>query len=171
MVVCTCTRPVHRSITAVHGLYRPCSRLCTGRVQVYTTAYMVVYMVVYMYTRPVYETYRICNFLTNCYIRKLSKAPYCLSPKVYYGRPAYSRCGHYIFVLFLSFFLSFFPRLISGVADWMSTESPKIRHLGTIAQLCRAISAQLRHVSTIRKNLLNSNVSPHVLTIWWSSAY
>jgi len=32
-----------------------------------------------------------------------------------------SRCGHYIFVLFLSFFLSFFPRLISAVADWMST--------------------------------------------------
>ena len=26
---------------------------------------------------------------------------------------------------------------------------PKIRHLGTITQLCRAISSQLRHVSTI----------------------
>jgi len=33
----------------------------------------------------------------------------------------------------------------------------KNRHLGTIAQLCRAMSSQLRHVSTIRKNLLNSN--------------
>jgi len=34
-----------------------------------------------------------------------------------------SRCGHYIFALwFLSFFLLlFFPRLISAVADWMST--------------------------------------------------
>jgi len=32
-----------------------------------------------------------------------------------------SRCGHYIFVLwFLSSFL-FIPRLISAVADWMST--------------------------------------------------
>ena len=40
--------------------------------------------------------------------------------------------------------------------------TPKIRHLGTIAQLCRAISSQLRHVSTIGKNLLNSNVSPQV---------
>ena len=29
-----------------------------------------------------------------------------------------SRCGHYIIVLFLSFF---FPRLISAVADWMTT--------------------------------------------------
>ena len=40
----------------------------------------------------------------------------------------------------------------------------KNRHLGTIAQLYWAISSQLRHVSTIGKNLLNSNVShtcPH----------
>jgi len=42
--------------------------------------------------------------------------------------------------------------------------SPKNCHLGTIAQLCRAISLQLRHMSTIRKNLLSSNISytcPH----------
>jgi len=30
-------------------------------------------------------------------------------------------------------------------------KSPKIRHLRTIAQLRRAVSSQLRHVSTIRK--------------------
>ena len=36
----------------------------------------------------------------------------------------------------------------------------KNRHLGIITQLCRAISSQLRHVSTIRKkNLLNGNMS------------
>ena len=36
----------------------------------------------------------------------------------------------------------------------------KNRHLGIIAQLCRTISSQLRHVSTIRKkNLLSSNMS------------
>jgi len=78
-----------------------------------------------------------------------------------------SRCGHYIFVLFL--LLSFFPRLISAVGDWMSTLvrilnagvkcvrsvphgwlemqdskiAKKIRHLGTIAQLCLAISSLL----------------------------
>ena len=34
-----------------------------------------------------------------------------------------------------------------------------IRILGTIAQLCRAISSQLRHSSTIGKNLLSSNIS------------
>jgi len=40
----------------------------------------------------------------------------------------------------------------------------KNRHLGTIAQLCRAISSQLRHVPIIGKNLLSSNISsrcPH----------
>jgi len=35
----------------------------------------------------------------------------------------------------------------------------KNRHLGTIAQLCRAISLQLRHISTIGKNVLSSNMS------------
>ena len=98
------------------------------------------------------------------------------------------RCGHYIFALwFLS--SSFFPRLISAVADWMSPilahmvwpkcefkmqvwnvlhgarckyrtqKVVKNRHLGTIAQLCQAISLQLRHVLTIGKNLLSSNIS------------
>ena len=40
----------------------------------------------------------------------------------------------------------------------------KNRQQGTIAQLCRAISSQLRHVLTIGKNLLSSNISsrcPH----------
>jgi len=32
-------------------------------------------------------------------------------------------------------------------------------HFGTIAQLCRAMSSELRHVSTIEKKLLNSNTS------------
>ena len=37
-----------------------------------------------------------------------------------------SRCGHYIFALWFlcSIFLSFFPRLISAVGDWMSTILP-----------------------------------------------
>ena len=33
-------------------------------------------------------------------------------------------------------------------------------HLRNIAQLCRALSSQLRHASTIGKNLLSSNISP-----------
>jgi len=81
-------------------------------------------------------------------------------------------CG--FFYLLLSIF--FFPRLISAVADWMSNilpkmcassanlecrsemcctwlagnagskKSPKIGYLGTITQLCWAISLQLRHI-------------------------
>jgi len=43
----------------------------------------------------------------------------------------------------------------------------KNRHLGTIAQLCRAISSQQRHISTIGKKLLSINTSPHVLVIWY----
>jgi len=92
-------------------------------------------------------------------------------------------------ILYLSIYLLVFPRLISANADWMSAilahmvwpscefrmqiwnvlhaarwnnrtqKNTKIRHLGTIAQLCRAISSQLRHVSTIGKNFLNSNTS------------
>ena len=74
----------------------------------------------------------------------------------------------------------FFPRLISAVADWMSTclgcrsemcctwlagntgckNDAKNRHLGIIAHICRAISSQLRHISTIGIKLLNNNTSP-----------
>jgi len=36
--------------------------------------------------------------------------------------------------------------------------SPKIRHLGTIAQFYRVVSSQLRHTSTIGKNLISSNI-------------
>ena len=46
----------------------------------------------------------------------------------------------------------------------LEIQNAKNRHFGTIAQLCRAISSELRHVSTIGKNLLNSNTSstcPH----------
>jgi len=81
-----------------------------------------------------------------------------------------NRADHYIFMLWFVILLSssFFPCLISAATDWMSAILPhmvwplcewnvleiqdaKIRHLGTIAQLCQAISLQLRHISTIRK--------------------
>ena len=38
----------------------------------------------------------------------------------------------------------------------------KNRHLGTIAQLCRAISSQLRHVSTIGKKLVKQLYVVHM---------
>ena len=41
-------------------------------------------------------------------------------------------------------------------------KSSKICHLGTIAQLCRAISLQLRHVSTIGKTLFKKQYLLHM---------
>ena len=41
-------------------------------------------------------------------------------------------------------------------------KSPKIHHLGTIAQLCRAISSQLRHVSKIEKKLVKQHYLFHM---------
>ena len=99
-----------------------------------------------------------------------------------------NRAGHIYFQSMVSFIFlsSFFSSLISAVGDWMSTilphmvwhlecrsetccarlgantarkKSPKSCHLGTIPQLCRAISSQIRHVSTIGKKLVNSNIS------------
>jgi len=105
-----------------------------------------------------------------------------------YGRPMY-RAGHYIFALFFFFRLLssslFFPRRTSAAEDWMSTillhmvwpsanlecrsetwctqlaenAGPKKSQLGTISELCRAISSQLRHVLTSEKNFLSSNIS------------
>ena len=99
-----------------------------------------------------------------------------------------SRCGHYIFALwFLLSFLSS-PNLSGRRLDVYHTsthgvalvriqnaglkcaargslemQDPKNRqkgHLGSITQLCRAISSQLRHISTIGKKLLSNNMSP-----------
>jgi len=38
----------------------------------------------------------------------------------------------------------------------------KNRHLGIIAQLCRAISLQLRHTSTIGKKIVKQQYVPHM---------
>jgi len=50
------------------------------------------------------------------------------------------------------------------VCGLLKIQDTKIRHLCTIARLCLAISLQLRHILTIEKSLLNSNISstcPH----------
>ena len=95
-------------------------------------------------------------------------------------------------MLWFVLLLLFFPRLISASADWMSAilphmvwpqcefkmqvwnllqaahwkhrtqKSAKNRHLGTIAQLCRAISLQLRHISTIEKKLVKQQYVLHM---------
>ena len=50
-------------------------------------------------------------------------------------------------------------------------KSQKNLRLGTIAQLCRAVSSQLRHISAIGKKWLSSNISSRCATIWWTSTY
>ena len=51
-------------------------------------------------------------------------------------------------------------------------KSPKVRHFGTIAQICRAISSQLRHVSTVGKKLVKQQYyRDKVRTIYRTSAY
>lgn len=100
-------------VWAVYMCTRPCTwPIHGGGHGLYTTLYMTVYTAMdtaclhgrvlhyvdgcvhggvtavytaHKYTRPVYETYRICIFLTICcdYMRKQSKASYCMSPEVY----------------------------------------------------------------------------------------
>jgi len=101
-----------------------------------------------------------------------------------------SRCGHYIFVLFLSFFFFFLgfssPNLSSRRLDLYHTsthgvalvriynaglkctargslniQDAKNCHLGTIGQLCRVVSLQLKHVSTIGKKLVKQQYLLH----------
>ena len=109
----------------------------------------------------------------------------------------FSPCG-----FFLS---SFFPCLISAAAHWMSSILPhmvylsanlecrseicfmrlaentgckknaKNHHLGTIAQLCRAISSHLRHLSRIGKKLLKQQcvlqMSPQYGELWRTNGW
>jgi len=42
---------------------------------------------------------------------------------------------------------------------WLEIQDAKNRHLRTIAQHCRDISSQLRHIQSTGKKLLNSNTS------------
>jgi len=44
----------------------------------------------------------------------------------------------------------------------LKTQDAKNRHLGTIAQICRAVSSQLRHVSTIEKKLVKQRYLLHM---------
>jgi len=103
----------------------------------------------------------------------------------------YSVALWFLLLSFFFLFL-FFPRLISAVTDaclpyfdtwcgpsanlecrsemccaWLAgnagTKSlPNNRHLGTIAQLCRAISSQLRYVLTIGKELVKQQCLLHM---------
>jgi len=57
-----------------------------------------------------------------------------------------------------------------GSLEMQDAKVAKNRYLGTIAQLCRAISSQLRHVSTIGKKLVKQryvlHTSPQYGELW-----
>jgi len=48
-----------------------------------------------------------------------------------------------------------------AACGWLKIQDAEIRHLRTIAQLCRAISLQLRHISTIGKTV-KQQCLPHM---------
>jgi len=48
------------------------------------------------------------------------------------------------------------------LAENTGHKKSQIHHLGTIAQLCRAVTLQLRHVSTIGKKLVKQQYLPHM---------
>jgi len=82
-------------------------------------------------------------------------------------------CGYFLYFLFLSsFFFAYSQRSEIGCLPFFHTwcglsvqkKIEKNHNLGTIAQLCWAVSSQLKNVSITGKNLLNSNSPPHVFT-------
>jgi len=113
----------------------------------------------------------------------------------------WNRTGHYIFALWFLLLLSFFPsffflayhtstrwcglsanlrRRSDVCCTWLAENTgckkiAKMHHLGTIAQLCRAISLQLRHISTIRKKLVKLQYLPHMFLqygeLWHTSSW
>jgi len=67
-------------------------------------------------------TIKVCCY---CFHASLSLSKICA---FLFMAALWNRAGYYIFVLWFlltSFFLSFFPRLISAVAYWMSTTLPQ----------------------------------------------
>jgi len=49
----------------------------------------------------------------------------------------------------------------------IAKNSPSAHHRTNLSGYVFATKAHIDN----RKNLLNSNISPHVLTIWWTSAH
>jgi len=65
-----------------------------------------------------------CNFtlqLSNCHFISLLNLISLSRIYMLIMAALSSRCGHYIFAVWFLLLSFFFPRLISAVADWMST--------------------------------------------------
>jgi len=125
------------------------------------------------------------SFRPKSVVAKVVHLSYCLLSSLWL--PSVADAG----IIFLSCFLFvlFFPHLISVVGDWMSTillhsanlecrsvmcctrlagyvgpkNSPSGHHHTTLLDYIFATKAR---IDNRKKSLLNTNVSPHVLTIW-----
>ena len=114
--------------------------------------------------RTFLQSFNICHTLIAVTSRTLSV----VSVSTLFMVALCNRADHYIFALwFLSFFLLPYKHTWCGLSANLRCRSEtcctrlagntgrkkvaKNRHLGTIAQLWRAISLQVRHVSTIGK--------------------
>ena len=137
------------------------------------TSYISVITITHHSSNGRQPTYAACNKQWN-YGTSASRHFQQTAPPTFRGRP--SRCPHSS----LSFFLAYSQPSQIGCLPYFDTwcdlsanlecrsemrhtllentrrknSPPKIRHLRTIAQICRAISSQLRYVSTIGKTLL-----------------
>jgi len=109
----------------------------------------------------------LLNFRHYCKLQQLDLLPLNVCTLKQLRPPCIAGCGH-IFSSCFFFLLFSSPNLSRRRLDVWHTpsanlkcrsgnagpkKSPKSRHMGTIAQLCRAISLQLRHVSTIGRNI------------------
>jgi len=87
-----------------------------------------------------------------------------------YGRPAYSRGGHYIFALRFLLLVSF-PRLISAVADWMSTildtSTHRVAIVCPVLSVCRALWPNVRwHTVANLSPILSTTQHFKVVVLW-----
>ena len=127
----------------------------------------------------------LCSFCVIIYFALLMHVCFCSVFKWFLGCIIiFLPCGFFFYLC--SFFLASSQRLHIGCLPYFYTwcgpsadlecrsqmccmrlagnAGPKNSPLSTIAQLCRALSSQLRHVPPIGKKLLNSNISstcPH----------
>jgi len=121
---CTATQSKHKKTTARFiGLLRHLAWKRRGPILVSALHKFVTYLLTY--TFPLAYIPGIHIWQVNRDVGLLNRSAttavwMCIYNATIYGCPAYSRYRHYIFVLFLSS-SSFLPRLVTAVADWMST--------------------------------------------------
>jgi len=138
--------------------YRPTTRVVANyRPDTLFLPFPSLLLSLYCYARPIGQAIIFCS----CGFFLLSFDFFLFSSPILSGRILYvyhNSTYDTAVVRISNACLKYAARGSLGIQDAEITQ--KNRHLRTIAQLCRAIglSSQLKHVSTIGKNLLNSNI-------------